>query len=263
MIVDPVQREAGPIRLMFAGTHRRAENVRPHAHPCPELILVNEGACDVHVEDRAIHAGPGELIAMPARQVHDQVSDGYIDTVYCGFVEPHAMAWTRPRVVPLRDAAFIGQCMQLLAAVHYRQVQASEPAASALVAAVLEQINHLHQQHEQTTHIPAHLRAAMRYLEDHLDQPITMDTLAHHTRMSASNLHLLFRTHLKVSPMRYLHDQRMRAARGALQVPYISIKEVAAICGYADVNHFVRTFRKAHRLPPGQWRQQQMIAMTP
>ena len=244
-------------RLLFAGTHRSAEDVRPHAHPCPEIILINEGSCDVNVDGKTIHGEPGDVIAMPARHTHDQVSSGYIDTVYCGFIESHAMKWIQPQVVTLSDPEFIARCMHLMAEVHLRQVTATASSNAALLTAVLEQLDFHHLQEYQDSNIPKTLRAALRFIDDNLDQPLTVEFLAEHTRMSASYLHLLFRTHLNTSPMRYLHDQRMHAARAALQSPYVLIKEVASMCGFSDVNYFVRTFRKAHGAPPGKWREQQ------
>lgn len=248
-------------KLVFAGVHRKAKNVREHAHDCPELILIRKGSCDVHVGEDILHAAPGDIITMPAHQAHDQISRGRIDTVYCGFTAPPAMDISEPHVIPLPDATFIEQCMQLLASISLSQTQASSEAANAVLTALLEQLRHQHVLHHKLNQMPHLLRIILRYIDDNLDKPITINTLAEHTHMSASNLHLLFRSHMNVSPMRYLHDQRMQAARAALRTPYLSVKEVAVICGYQDVNHFVRTFRKAHGLPPGLWRKQQEITM--
>ena len=194
---------------------------------------------------------------MPAHRTHDQISKGNIDTVYCGFVAPPAMDCKAPHVIPLLDAIFIERCMQLLASVSLNQIQASTESTDAVLAAVLEQLRHQHVLHQELALVPPLLRITLRYIEDHLSESITVNTLAKQTRMSASNLHLLFRSHLETSPMRYLHNQRMQAACTALRSPYLSVKEVADICGYPDVNHFVRTFRKTHGLPPGKWRKQQ------
>lgn len=248
-------------KLIFAGVHRKSKNVREHAHDCVELILVNKGSCTVHAGNHTLHAEPGEIIMMPARQIHDQISKGHIDTVYCGFMAPPEMGCPEPHVTPLPDAMFIEQCMQLLASVSLNQIQASTEAAEAVLTAVLEQLRHQHVLHQELAQMPPLLRITLRYIEDHLSEPITVNTLAEQTRMSASNLHLLFRSHLETSPMRYLYNQRMQAACTALQSPYLSVKEVADICGYPDVNHFVRTFRKAHSLPPGQWRKQQEMTL--
>ncbi|MCC6682038.1 MAG: helix-turn-helix transcriptional regulator [Phycisphaeraceae bacterium] len=252
-----------PIKMVFAGIHRRAENVRPHAHPCPELILINQGDCDVHVKDQALHAGPNDLITMPARMTHDQESNGYIDTLYLGFTEPGTLDWHLPRVLPLGECSFLRRSMQLLADIDLKQISAGRDAADALVGAVLHQLSHLLIAHEQTPHLPANLRAATRYLEDNLTKSITIDGMADHLQMSASNLHTLFRKHLDTSPMRYLLAQRMHAARSYLLNPYMTVKEVAGLCGYDDVNHFVRAFRQVTGLPPGRWRQQRQEQEVP
>lgn len=251
-----------PTRVAFAGNHRRAENVRPHAHACAELILINQGACDIHLNGGSIHADTNDLIAMPAHHVHDQQSDDYIDTLFCGFVAAQAASWNQPRVVSLRDAGFIRQCMQLLASIYgSREIQASTEAASAVLQAILEQVHQHEREHHEANHIPARLVTAMRYIENHIADPITIDSLAEHTRMSTSNLHVLFRKHLDTTPIRYLQDQRMQAARTALLTPYLSVKEVATICGYSDVNYFVRAFRQCHDSPPGRWRAEQLQSL--
>ncbi len=251
------------VKMIFAGLHRRAENVRPHAHPCPELILISEGDCDVHVEDQTLHAGPSDLITMPARMMHDQVSNGFIDTLYLGFTEPGTLDWHEPRVLPLGECDFLRRSMKLLADIDQKQLSAGREAADALVAAVLNQLSHLLIAHEQAPRLPANLPAATRYLDENLTKPITIDDMAANLQMSASNLHTLFRRHLDTSPMRYLLAQRMHAARSYLINPYMTVKEVAHLCGYDDVNHFVRAFRQAHGLPPGKWRQQRQEQEVP
>lgn len=245
------------MRLVFAGTHRRAENVRPHAHPCPELILIVKGDCDVELDDGTLHAGPGDMIAMPARRVHNQVSNGYIETVYLGFSEPTRLSWIRPTVLSLGDSTFIRECMNLLAGIHSKQVSASPAAADAVLLAVLEQLSSRLQQQEPADSVPVGLRAAMQYINDHLAEPIAVEDVARHAGMSESNLHLLFRQRLSTSPMRYLLRQRMQAACALLQDPYLMVKQVAVMCGYDDVNHFIRTFRKTHGVSPRQWRRGQ------
>ena len=248
-------------KLFYAGICRTAKNIGGHAHGCMELILINDGACDLHVGSRTLHAESGEIITMPAHEVHDQVSNGYIDTVYCGFMAPSFIDCLEPQVIPLLDARFIVQCMQLLAAVSLNQICASPDAVASMLATVLEELRHQNVLHQESNQMPHLLRRTLRYMNDHLDQPISLDTLVEHTHMSVSYLQLLFRSHLGTSPMRYLHNQRMHVARTALQTPYLSVKEVAVICGYPDANHFVRTFRKVHGLPPGQWRKQQEMML--
>lgn len=247
--------DAKSAKLIFAGTWRSADDVYEHAHGCMELILVNEGACDMDMGGQRVHADAGQLVLVPARMAHNQISYGrYTDTVYCGLVEPQAMSTQAPAVFSLENTTFIGESMQLMASVYLAQVQAAPSAMDFLLAAMLEELNHQRSMVHFQKQLPERLWEAIRYMQKRLDQPLTIDVVSAAVRLSPSNLHLLFRTHLQTTPMHYLLKQRMQVARTVLRTPYLSVKEVAAICGYTDVNHFVRTFRKVHGTPPGQWR---------
>jgi len=246
--------DAKSAKLVFAGVWRSEGNVYDHAHPCMELILIEKGACDVDMGGQRLHAEAGQLMVVPARMAHNQISDGPIQTVYCGLVEPQAMTTATPYVVSLQDSTFIEQCMLLMSSVYLAQREAAPAAMDLLLASMLEELNHQRSMNRNRQHLPERLWEAIRHMQTHLDQPITIESVAQAVRLSPSNVHLLFRTHLKTTPMRYLLEQRMRVARTVLQTPYLSVKEVAGICGYPDVNHFVRTFRKVHGTPPGRWR---------
>lgn len=247
--------ETASIRLVFAADFHSDKNVREHAHVCTELIFIKQGRCTVHTGQQTLHAGPGDIITMPAHQVHDQISEGYVETLFCGFNSTLPINISEPHVTPLPDTAFIETCLSLLVSIHLSQIQAAPDAADTVLSAILKQLRQQHVLRQEMERIPPLLRTIIRYIDEHLDQPILIQSLAEQMHMSVSSLQLLFRTHLNTSPLQYLQNQRMQAAKTALQTPYLSVKEVAAICGYPDINYFVRAFRKTHGLPPGQWRQ--------
>lgn len=247
--------------LVFAGTHARAENVRSHAHPCRELILVIEGQCQVDSERFTLQAGPGDLIRMPARLMHNQVSDGFISTVYVGFTAPTPEP-PQPQVVRLEDPQLIQQSMLMLARVHMHQAAACASSAAALLLAVVEEVDHQSHSNQRSRQIPVQLQDVLRYIEQHFHEPIAVEDIAAHARMSTSNLHKLFREHLDTSPYRHLLALRMQRAQQYLHDPYLSVKEIARLCGYPDVNLFVRTFRQVNGVPPGRWRHTQGVGSS-
>ena len=246
-------------QLSFAGTHLRNANVPQHAHPCPEIILIVKGNCEVNYNGGQLHAGTGDLILMPARMEHDQVSDGYVETIYAGFKDTNLAEWTKPTVITLDNCLVTEPSLRILAAVYQNRSYASALATSAILFAVLDQINHHLNNVWGTDNAPARLRGIIRYIEDHLADPISVESLAEQAKMSASNIHTLFRQHLKTSPKRYIVDMRMHLARMYLQDPYLTVKETAHKCGYHDVNNFIRVFHKEHGLSPGRWRNQQEL----
>lgn len=266
MLPDPDRGWPTPV---FAGTHRRAESVRAHAHPCWELILVVEGHCTVDTTEGTLHAGPGDLIRMPARLMHNQVSDGFIYTIYVGFIAPGSAPGSPgsgadvPRIIPLAATEPIEQPMLLLARIHLHHVDASPAAAAALLLAVLEEAAHQDTAVDAAPAPPVQLRPVLRFIEQNIQMPLTVDRIAGEARMSPSNLHKLFRDHFGTSPMRYVMSLRMGRAEKLLRDPYLSVKEVSRLCGYADTNLFVRTFKKAHGAPPGKWRASETLTHSP
>src|SRR5690606_34730489 len=92
-------------------------------------------------DGRALHAGPGDLLRLPAKLMHNQVSDGYISTVYLGFSSA-ARQREDAEVLHLSDVTFVRECMLMLARVYMHQASAGIDAAEALLAAVLREVHH-------------------------------------------------------------------------------------------------------------------------
>jgi AraC-like DNA-binding protein len=97
------------------------------------------------------------------------------------------------------------------------------------------------------------------WIAGHLGEELTVETLAEHIHLSAGRLFQLFQEHMGLSPMQYVQIQRMARARQYLQDPYRSVKQISLLCGYKDVNLFIRTFRRHHQLPPRRWRLQHCV----
>ena len=87
-----------------------------------------------------------------------------------------------------------------------------------------------------------------------LTSPLSVATLARAVDLSPSHFAHLFRHEVGTSPSRYIHALRMIRARLLLERTSLSIKEVMAHVGCNVASHFSRDFRRAHGLPPSEWR---------
>lgn len=242
--------------LAFAGKHMRPDNVRSHAHACPELILIVEGHCQVDTEHSTLHASAGDLLMMPAYIAHNQISNDYIHTIYVGYDADSTLV-DEPGIIHLEDTQMVELCMNLLADAHMHRCTVATESCNAMLLALLSELRSVRETHRShKAEGPSRLRLAMRYIDDHITDTITVDDLADHLNVSTSNLYLMFRNYMDTTPMHYVMKERMKRARRFLADPYMSVKEVAGACGYRDTNLFVRTFKKIHGLPPGQWRTQ-------
>lgn len=90
------------------------------------------------------------------------------------------------------------------------------------------------------------LRAAEEYIAAHWDQPLTLEGLAAVTRSSTRSLFHHFRQSRGKSPMQYLKEVRLKHARHMLQNAVGgSVTEVAFACGFGNLGHFARDYRRA------------------
>ncbi len=97
------------------------------------------------------------------------------------------------------------------------------------------------------------LDAAMKYLMDHLADPIGLDDLARCSRMSRPHFSRLFRQYYDIPPMKYFSRLRIEQAKHYLSEG-IPIKAIAENLGYANVHHFTRLFKRVTGLPPATYR---------
>jgi AraC family transcriptional regulator of arabinose operon len=92
---------------------------------------------------------------------------------------------------------------------------------------------------------PRAVRQAREFMEAHLTDPIRAADAARAALVTPQHLAKLFRTHLGITPARYLWQ--IRAKRGAelLTATGLSITEIAERCGFQNAFHFSRVI-KAH-----------------
>ncbi|MBB6673443.1 helix-turn-helix domain-containing protein [Cohnella nanjingensis] len=95
------------------------------------------------------------------------------------------------------------------------------------------------------------------YFSLHLDQEVRIEDMARRANLSPSRFNAVFKEQYGVTPHQYLLDMRISHARELLQNTDLSQEQIAAYCGFADVHHFSKSFRKKMGLPPGRYRSEQ------
>lgn len=96
---------------------------------------------------------------------------------------------------------------------------------------------------------------AALWLDAHSHQPIELADAAARADLSAFHFLRLFSKVLGVTPHQYLVRSRLRHAARLLTEPDRPITDIALDVGFSDLSNFVRTFRRAAGLSPGNFRQ--------
>lgn len=95
--------------------------------------------------------------------------------------------------------------------------------------------------------------AALRYIEANLSHPLTVAEVAGHVCISPSYLAVLFRRHLQMTPMAYIHKLKLEEGRRLIHQGEMTITQVAQHLGFATLQHFSRLFKHYFHLSPREY----------
>jgi AraC-like DNA-binding protein len=98
------------------------------------------------------------------------------------------------------------------------------------------------------------VEAALRYIEAHHTEPLSVADVAQHTAMSASRLAHLFKEGTRRSVLAYLHKYRINRICAELLRTDAPVGELAASLGYGDLRFFHRVFRRHTGCSPTEYR---------
>ncbi|NGQ94516.1 AraC family transcriptional regulator [Brevibacillus sp. SYP-B805] len=109
---------------------------------------------------------------------------------------------------------------------------------------------------EEETTLPKIVAQAIRYMDEHYAEPITLHSLAALLDCNARRLQRLFRAELHVGPMEYLIQVRLEKAKALLLQMDVPIAQIAEAVGYSDSYYFSRMFKKYMGISPSRFKEQ-------
>lgn len=106
--------------------------------------------------------------------------------------------------------------------------------------------------------VPEVLTVAMLAMRADLGRSWNSEDLSQLARVSPSHLRRLFGKHLRTSPHQWLLRERLTHAQALIADSNIPLAEIAEICGFCDVYHFGREFKRSIGAPPATWRRTEL-----
>ena len=98
------------------------------------------------------------------------------------------------------------------------------------------------------------LAETRRYMEEHLDEPLTIPALSRRACLSATTFKGGFRRLYGMPVHTWLQQRRMERAAELLHTSGLSLETVAQAVGYSSVSQFAATFRRYYGVTPGKYR---------
>lgn len=239
---DIVQLHASLLRL--APDWHMAGHVHAGMH---ELIVVLEGRIRTDLAGSAIGGGAGTALLYPAGIAHEEWAQGGRPLVTV------CIGWTGPRPaggVQVADArGRITELARWLAELNGDPAAEARQLAPGLLAALLHEF--ARPARSAGDDLVARVRA---WALPRLGQPIALAELARSAGLSRFHFVRAFRAAAGLTPMRWLRQQRLQAARTLLLTTGQPLRAIASQVGFADEFQLSRVFRREVGTPPSRLR---------
>lgn len=98
------------------------------------------------------------------------------------------------------------------------------------------------------------IRQMKQLIEEHYQEPLTLEDVSEWLKMSPAYVSRLFRKELNVTFSKYLNDVRLEKAKKLLMTTDDSAAQIALQIGYNDEKYFLRLFKKEVGLTTSEYR---------
>lgn len=251
-------------RLLFI-TSSKYENdwpSFPHSHHFMEIFYVKSGSGYLQIEHEKVPVKEHSLILIGARVQHTEFSnsedpmDYYVIGVE-GLKINAENAANYSIVQYSANPVIIHQCFEnILMEIRNKQSGYAEICQHYLAILILQicRKNHISYELTDVQTASRECHNAKEYIETHYSDKITLDMLAETCNLTKYYLSHKFSKVYGKSPMTYLTEVRIAAAKDLLKTTNHSIEEIAGAAGFSSSSYFSQTFQKLCQMSPQQYR---------
>lgn len=251
-----------------------AGNVEFHMHDQYEIYLLLKGEIQYFVENVCYPLSPGDLILFSDREIHKAINSSgrpftrLVIHINPAFIRPYCTLQTnllacfhrRPgngNLVSLtvtEQRRLIAEAQRLRTHAACENVYGSDALALSGLLRILVLVNQAWQRGTPSAPpVPHRVQAVMNYIEAHLTEPLSLDSIAGALALDKYYLSHLFKLETESSIFRYILIRRIALAKDLL-LSGRSVSETCELCGFGDYSNFIRTFRQITGSTPGQFR---------
>lgn len=109
------------------------------------------------------------------------------------------------------------------------------------------------------THPLDNLNEVVNYINRNLSSDMNIDQLSKIAHLHPTYFCRLFKSYLGEPPMHYVYKKRLEKAQNLLCYSSKSIKEIADLTGFNDINHLSKSFNKNFGISPGRYRREAIL----
>jgi len=100
------------------------------------------------------------------------------------------------------------------------------------------------------------LEEILKYIEDTISEPLTVEEICQKFSLSRSSLQLLFKENLHQTPKKYISDLKLEKASQMIRENKYTISEIALMLGFTSIHYFSKAFAQKYNMAPSEYSKQ-------
>ena len=236
---------------------------RPHSHYFTEIFYIKNGTGHIQIENEIIPVFANSLVLIGAHVQHTEYSDPSdpLDYYVIGVegLKINTNHATEYSIINSFNHSSIRQCFDnILHEMHHKQEGYEEICQHHLAILILLICRKDHVSYElvdpQSSNRECH--KVKRYIETHYSDKITLDSLSTVCNLTKYYLSHKFTNLYGRSPIAYLTEIRINAAKDLLKTTNYNMEEISNAVGFSSASYFSQSFQKACQMSPQEYRKQ-------
>ncbi|XEC93385.1 helix-turn-helix domain-containing protein [Paenibacillus tarimensis] len=265
--------------IVYKDTKRSQNELPEHIHDWYELVYVYHGKGTFFIDQKLYDMQPGDLFLIPGNTIHRAIPDADNPvTSTAAFFHPLFLRYSYPA-----DSFSIMGCYERCRQTKnyrlkssdlsfrpddrldsmYREIKTGEPGFRQAVALELQFVLLQLSRHLTTDSTregavsafgPRWLLSALDYIDDHIAEPLRIDTLCRQAAVSSAHYSREFKKYTGINVTDYIVTKRVILAKEMLSATNHTIALIAELSGFESLPYFHRTFKKNTGMTPAAFR---------
>ena len=225
-------------------------NFIPHSHEYFELLYFLHGNAQISLGERSLYATFSDALVYPPGERHtEHLQINHRQEIYC--LQVRVAGIRLDGALHIQDRH---QQIKLLLDALFSEYESPDRDAR-VTDSLLRALCTLLARNRFLGDAPVHpVDYCMMYMRHNLAQEVTIDQLAELIHVSRSYLNKLFARHAGVTPMQYLTNIRIDAAKSLLMTTHRRVADIAADVGFNSPKYFCQIFHRQTGLSPREFR---------
>ena len=243
-----------------------------HIHDCCELLYICQGTVDAKIVEKPYTLKPGQLVIISPLEGHSIIPIGFpykrmglhvnpnqlkltgVSPVITSALERHPPEWNH--VFDLNQLPKSVELIEEIILESKKNLPQKEEMQRILFEQLLLLLYRQFPDRFFKSTDDSVIEEARREIESNPENFISVKEMAEKYYYTPSHFIVRFKKHTGYTPQKYYNLCRMVKARRLLLDTSLTLSVISDMCGFSDLNSFVRCFRSTMNITPGKFREQ-------